>query len=86
MELRLDKLHADPDRDARWSAEIRPVEREYRQLLAALPDGVEPSAELREIGWMLEELRVSLFAHPMKTRVPVSVRRVERAIDELPAA
>ncbi|TCK27003.1 ATP-dependent helicase HrpA [Pseudonocardia endophytica] len=86
MELRLDKLHADPGRDARWRAEVAPVEREYRQLLAALPDGVEPSAELHEIGWMVEELRVSLFAHPMKTRMPVSVQRVERAIDELPAA
>jgi ATP-dependent helicase HrpA len=29
---------------------------------------------------------VSLFAHPMKTRMPVSVPRIERAIDELPAA
>jgi ATP-dependent helicase HrpA len=86
IELRLDKLHADPGRDARWSAEVAPVEREYRRLLAAMPDGVEPSAALREIGWMLEELRVSLFAHPMKTRMPVSVQRVERAIDELPVA
>ncbi|MBC3189835.1 ATP-dependent RNA helicase HrpA [Pseudonocardia sp. C8] len=82
--LRLDKLHADPGRDARWTAEMAPVEAEYRALLAGLPEGVEPSPALCEIGWMIEELRVSLYAHPMKTRHPISVRRVERAIDELP--
>ena len=82
--LRLDKLHADPGRDARWTAQLAPVEAEYRGLLAALPEGTEPSPALREIGWMIEELRVSLYAHPMKTRHPVSVPRVERAIDELP--
>lgn len=82
--VRLDKLHADPGRDARWTAEMAPVEAEYRGLLAALPEGTEPSPALREIGWMIEELRVSLYAHPMKTRHPVSVPRVERAIDELP--
>ncbi|MBN9795693.1 hypothetical protein DMP15_00015 [Pseudonocardia sp. UM4_GMWB1] len=32
---------------------------------------------------MLEELRISLYAHPMKTRHPVSVQRIERAIDAL---
>lgn len=82
-ELRLEKLRADPARDARWTAEIAPVEAEYRGLLAALPEGTEPSPALREIGWMVEELRISLYAHPMKTRHPVSVRRIERAIDEL---
>ncbi|WP_335726561.1 ATP-dependent RNA helicase HrpA [Pseudonocardia sp. HH130630-07] len=82
--LRLDKLRADPGRDGRWTAEMAPVEAEYRGLLAALADGTEPSPALREIGWMIEELRVSLYAHPIRTRHPVSVQRVERAIDELP--
>ncbi|MFP5022666.1 ATP-dependent RNA helicase HrpA [Pseudonocardia phyllosphaerae] len=84
LEIRLDKLHADPGRDARWTAEIAPVEVEYRGLLAALPDGLEPSPQLREIGWMIEELRVSLYSHPLKTRYPISVQRIEKAIDELP--
>ncbi|MBN9736181.1 MULTISPECIES: ATP-dependent RNA helicase HrpA [unclassified Pseudonocardia] len=83
-EVRLDKLHADPGRDARWTAEMAPVEAEYHGLLAGLPEHTEPSPALREIGWMIEELRVSLYAHPMRTRHPVSVQRVERAIDELP--
>ena len=40
--------------------------------------------ELREIRWMIEELRVSLYAHPMRTRYPVSIKRIQKAIDELP--
>jgi ATP-dependent helicase HrpA len=33
---------------------------------------------------MIEELRVSLYAHPMRTRYPVSIKRIQKAIDELP--
>ncbi|MFC4461403.1 ATP-dependent RNA helicase HrpA [Pseudonocardia nematodicida] len=83
LEARLEKLRADPGRDARWTGEMAPVEAEYRGLLASLPEGAEPSPALREIGWMIEELRVSLYAHPMKTRYPISVQRVERAIDDI---
>jgi ATP-dependent helicase HrpA len=38
---------------------------------------------LRDVRWMIEELRVSLYAHPMRTRYPVSVRRIQQAIDAL---
>ncbi len=83
-ELRIDKLRADPARDARWTAEVRTVAEEYAAELAALPAGVEPSPELQEIRWMIEELRVALYAHPMRTRYPVSVKRIQKALDELP--
>jgi hypothetical protein len=49
---------------------------EYAQLLAALPPGTEPSPTLGEIRWMIEELRASRYAHPMRTRYPVSVKRI----------
>ena len=52
--------------------------------LAALPPGVEPGPELREIRWMIEELRVGLYAHPMRTRYPISIKRIQKAIDDLP--
>ncbi|MDN5917207.1 MAG: ATP-dependent RNA helicase HrpA [Pseudonocardia sp.] len=84
VEVRLGKLPGGTERDAAWTAEVRRVADEYDELLAELPPGVEPSPELREIGWMVEELRVSLYAHPMRTRYPVSVKRVRRAIDDLP--
>jgi len=81
---RIEKLRADPVRDAAWTAQVTAVADEYAAELAVLPPGHEPSPQLREIRWMLEELRVSLYAHPMRTRYPVSVKRIQRAIDELP--
>jgi ATP-dependent helicase HrpA len=84
VERRIEKLRADPARDAEWTAQVRVVADEYAAELAALPPGVEPGAELREIRWMIEELRVGLYAHPMRTRYPVSIKRIQKAIDELP--
>jgi ATP-dependent helicase HrpA len=84
VELRIEKLRADRRRDAEWTAQVRVVADEYSAELANLPVGVEPSPELREIGWMIEELRVALYAHPMRTRYPVSVKRIQRTLDELP--
>jgi ATP-dependent helicase HrpA len=84
VQRRIEKLRADPARDAEWTAQVRVVADEYDAELAALPPGVEPSPQLREIGWMIEELRVSLYAHPMRTRYPVSIKRIQKAIDELP--
>jgi ATP-dependent helicase HrpA len=38
---------------------------------------------LAEIRWMIEELRISLYAHPMRTRHPVSIKRIQNALDAL---
>jgi ATP-dependent helicase HrpA len=84
VERRIEKLRADPDRDAGWTAEVRVVADEYAAELAALPPGVDPGPELREIRWMIEELRIGRYAHPMRTRYPVSVARIQKAIDALP--
>jgi ATP-dependent RNA helicase HrpA len=83
VERRIEKLRVDPARDAGWTAEVAVVADEYGQLVAALPPGAAPPPALREIRWMIEELRVSLYAHPMRTRYPVSVRRIQQAIDAL---
>jgi ATP-dependent helicase HrpA len=81
--IRIDKLRSDPARDAEWTAQVRVVADEYADEIAALPDGVDPPAALVEVRWMLEELRVSLYAHPMRTRYPVSIKRIQKALDEL---
>jgi ATP-dependent helicase HrpA len=83
VERRIEKLRADPARDAEWTAQVRVVADEYAAELAALPPGVEPAPQLREVRWMIEELRVSLYAHPMRTRYPVSIKRIQKAIDDL---
>jgi ATP-dependent helicase HrpA len=72
--MRLDKLRADPARDARLSAELATVEQPYRREAARRA----PSAELEQYGWLLEELRVSLFAQELRTPVPVSVKRLTK--------
>ncbi|MGD9988599.1 ATP-dependent RNA helicase HrpA [Pseudonocardia sp.] len=85
VEVRLEKLRVDPARDAAWTAEVRVVADEYDADLAAVPEGTEPPPELQEVGWMIEELRISLYAHPMRTRYPVSLKRIQRALDDIPA-
>jgi ATP-dependent helicase HrpA len=78
--LRLDKLRADPRRDAERAAQIAPLEQAWRRETAARAKfGDEGAgAELEQFGWLLEELRVSLFAQELKTPVPVSVKRLAR--------
>jgi ATP-dependent helicase HrpA len=74
--LRLDKLRADPARDAAKLAELRPIEQRYTRRLAELKG--TPDARLDEFRWLLEELRVSLFSQELRTPQPVSVKRLEK--------
>jgi len=83
LQRRIEKMRADPARDAAWAAQVRAVADEYARRLATVPEGAEPPPQLGEIRWMIEELRVSLFAHPMRTRHPVSVQRIQRALDSV---
>jgi ATP-dependent helicase HrpA len=76
--LRLEKLRADPERDARLAAEVASLEAPYRRKLSAHERYGAVPAELGQFGWLLEELRVSLFAQELKTPVPVSVKRLTK--------
>jgi ATP-dependent helicase HrpA len=76
--LRLDKLRTDPARDARCAAELGPLEQAYRRELAARAKYSSLTPELEQFGWLLEELRVSLFAQELKTPVPVSAKRLAK--------
>ncbi|MGH8764807.1 MAG: DUF3418 domain-containing protein, partial [Burkholderiales bacterium] len=79
--LRLDKLRTDPARDAQRAAELAPLELALRRELssrARLGGTVRAAAELEQFGWLLEELRVSLFAQELKTPVPVSAKRLAK--------
>jgi ATP-dependent helicase HrpA len=81
--LRLEKLRADPARDARVAGEIAGLEQRYRRELARRSRSGEGSAELAQFGWLLEELRVSLFAQELRTPVPVSVKRLAKLWETL---
>ena len=81
--LRLDKLKADPARDAARLAELRPLEQRYLRRLAELRGTAD--SRLDEYRWLLEELRVSLFAQELRTPQPVSAKRLDRAWTQLQA-
>jgi len=79
--LRLDKLRADPQRDAQRAAELAPLEQAWQReriSRARLGGAASTGAELEQFGWLLEELRVSLFAQELKTPVPVSSKRLAK--------
>jgi ATP-dependent helicase HrpA len=80
MGRRLDALPSDPRRDAALMATISPLQAAYLDRIAALPAGQPPSDELSRVRWLLEELRLSLWAQELKTAVPVSPQRIERAL------
>jgi len=76
--LRLDKLRADPARDARQLAELRPLETQWlREDLRVRRSGTT-DPQLEQFRWLLEELRVQLFAQELKTPVPVSAKRLAK--------
>ncbi|HEX4927834.1 MAG TPA: ATP-dependent RNA helicase HrpA [Burkholderiales bacterium] len=77
--LRAEKLRADPQRDRRLAAEIAALEAPYRREVAARAAARgELGPELQQYGWLLEELRVALFAQELRTPVPVSAKRMAR--------
>jgi ATP-dependent helicase HrpA len=82
IERRLDKLPEDPGRDQRRMRTVTALERRYVALLDRLGrSGV--TADVIELGWLLEELRVSEFAQVVGTRRPVSVQRVVHELERL---
>jgi len=82
---RLERLPANPARDRDWMDEVAEVRAEYDDLLATLPPGRRDDADVREVRWMLEELRISLFAQELRTAYPISAVRVYRILDRLRA-
>ena len=80
LRRRLEKLPESPPRDRAALVEVVALEREYSRLLEALtPSQVTPA--VTETGWMLEELRVSVFAQSVGARGQVSVKKLRKRID-----
>jgi len=76
-QARIDKLRADPGRDARLMADMAVLATPYQRARAALKGA--PDSGLDEFRWLLEELRVALFAQELRTPMPVSVKRLQKA-------
>lgn len=76
IHYRLDRYRDDPKRDAERQAALTALRVPYLRALAARR-GV-PDPQLTDFRWLLEELRVSLYAQQLRTPMPVSVKRLER--------
>ncbi|MCX4170204.1 MULTISPECIES: ATP-dependent RNA helicase HrpA [Paraburkholderia] len=79
--LRIDKLKADSARDARQFAEFQPLLQNYQRALAQRGGVLDP--RLSEFRWLLEELRISLFAQELRTPMPVSVKRLYKVWESM---
>jgi ATP-dependent helicase HrpA len=80
---RLDKLPERPDRDLAWMRSVHEVQYAYQRALDQRAAAGAPVGEsLRQIRWMIEELRISYFAQTLGTPYPVSAKRILRALDQ----
>ncbi|QDQ12377.1 ATP-dependent RNA helicase HrpA [Streptomyces spectabilis] len=78
---RLQQMPANAQRDTTRMEKVREMRDEYAWLLEQLPQGRPVPQEVLDIRWMIEELRVSYFAHALGTAHPVSDKRIVKAID-----
>lgn len=81
-QMRIEKLRADPARDAALMADIVRLTTPWQRARAALKGA--PDARLDAFRWQLEELRVALYAQALRTPFPVSVKRLEKAWAAMP--
>ena len=81
IDKRMDKLAQDVNRDRAAMLRVEQVQQAYQQLLAKLPKSKPISDEVAEIRYMIEELRVSLFAQQLGTKYQVSDKRVLNIIE-----
>lgn len=83
VDKRIDKLAQDVNRDRAAMLRVEQVQQAYQQLLAKLPKSKPISDEIAEIRYMIEELRVSLFAQQLGTKYQVSDKRILNVINEI---
>jgi ATP-dependent helicase HrpA len=82
MRLRGERLRLDPARDQSRMLQVQPY---WRAWLRARTGDADPAA-LDALRWLIEELRVSLFAQELGTAEPVSPKRMQRALQALEAS
>ena len=81
INVRLEKLKSNSARDTQNLAQMNPLLQQWGRKLSAQQGEVD--VRLTDFGWMVQELRVSLFAQELKTPVIVSVKRLEKMLAEM---
>ncbi|RDL32218.1 ATP-dependent RNA helicase HrpA [Photobacterium damselae] len=82
IKRRLEKLPIDPNKDRVHILKVESMVNEYKELLNKIPKGQPIPENVKEIRWMIEELRVSYFAQQLGTPYPISDKRIRNAINE----
>jgi ATP-dependent helicase HrpA len=83
MNVRLEKMRADPARDAKLMAEWHQAAQPYLRVAKDRQAGRNTDPKLTEFRWMLEELRVSLFAQELRTPMPISGKRLQKVWESM---
>jgi ATP-dependent helicase HrpA len=81
MDERLARLATDPGRDRGLMDQVAALQEAWQHRVDALPPGRPPGRALREVRWLLEEYRVSLWAQRLGTTQPVSDARIRKALE-----
>ncbi|WP_316678295.1 ATP-dependent RNA helicase HrpA [uncultured Tolumonas sp.] len=83
IERRMEKIPVDANRDRMYMLKVQHVEQAYQQLVGKLGKGQPIPDEVRNVRWMIEELRISYFAQVLGTPYPVSDKRVLQVIEAI---
>ncbi|MFE9020040.1 ATP-dependent RNA helicase HrpA [Streptomyces sp. NPDC007808] len=83
VDRRLQQMPTNVQRDTTRMQKVHEMQDEYAWLLEQMPQGRPVPQQVLDVRWMLEELRVSYFAHALGTAYPVSDKRIVKAIDAL---
>ncbi|MBT0726397.1 ATP-dependent RNA helicase HrpA [Rosenbergiella australiborealis] len=85
IERRLDKLPVDPHSDRARMLRVQQVEQQLQRYRNKLPKAEQENEKVITVRWMIEELRVSLFAQQLGTPYPVSEKRITQLLEETPS-
>ncbi|MFD0007404.1 ATP-dependent RNA helicase HrpA [Streptomyces sp. NPDC127178] len=83
VDRRLQQMPTNVQRDTTRMEKVHEMQDEYAWLLEQMPQGRPVPSQVLDVRWMLEELRVSYFAHALGTAYPISDKRIVKAIDAL---
>lgn len=79
IELRMDKLPQQLSKDIEYAGIVRA----FQERLCDIKDDVPNRNRKDELRWMIEELRVSLYAQTLKTKIPISETRLQKKFQEI---
>ena len=83
MKSRLELMESDPGKEEMLDAQVSEAVKYLQSTLGRLPQARAASPQIKDVRWMIEELRVSLFAQHLGTTRSVSVQRIKKALDKI---